>query len=602
MSFFPAVRNGTPGNRASGLLMLVFLTVLLAPLAGWGADAPEKLEKEDGTVVTGEVRGVSGSNVILFTPDEVALEIPLGELSETSRREVLEWVLPLVFSNERAFPFEVYRKMRSSEGASAEGGFEVVFENRSQMDLPPDMRLELVVHRLDFDLFWGVGEQKSYRLTGGRPEPTEVPFEGLPSGGEGTFVVQSVTFPSADRGPGWADLVAGVFPANEPPETLTKAFLEIRFLFADQEVGSFVESATAAGALARLSGEDGSVVAPKPVAVGFAPPEPSSMRVPIESLVIITSNTSTGSGFLARLRGRTFLITNAHVIAGKLSITARTVEGRTITLPQHCFLSRDRDLALIPVEDEGSFLEVAEDLSGLTIGDAITVFGNEAGALVATELRGRVRGLGPEQVEIDARILEGNSGSPVIDDENEEVVGVVAYYIEYEIPEADREPPPSGEADEAESDGSEDDSSPGIVRRRFAERLDNAESWEKVSFTDLTREGTAFKAYQSLVTGVAQIAMHISKRGRIPTGGFESDELNQLVSRFHRQFSSSNRSGSTANARALSDLRHQLFSLVDSRKRMTGGQLYTTYFRNEFDRASEFSEKVRDFFEGVRTY
>lgn len=581
--------------------------LFLSPLGG-APEAPTDLEKEDGTVLAGTVQGVVGSEVRIATAEGQSTPTPLSDLSEDSRRKVLEWALPLILSNGKAFPIQFYRKHESSDGAEATGGFEVVLENRSQMDIPGDVRLEFVVHELDFGLFWGLDGSGEYRLVGESSETTEIPFDGLSSGGRETFVKEPVVFRTADPGLSWSGLADGVAAAPEPPEKLTKLFLGVNLLLGEEVVGSFVESPAAAMALARFSGdavpEFGVGTAAE--AAAAAPLGPSSLRIPLESLVIIDADNATGSGFLARIKGRPFLVTNAHVVAGARRLSCRSAAGRTIEIPDYCFLAGDRDLALIPVADEGEFLDVAESLAdAITIGDPITVYGNEAGASVATELRGRVRGLGPEQVEIDARIIEGNSGSPVIDERTEKVVGVVAYYIEYEIPEADRHSesaPPSEEDSGDEAAGAEEDDSPNLVRRRFAERLDNAASWEKVSFASLAREGDAFDEYQTLVTGVAQIAMQISRNGRIPTGGFESEELETLIKRFHRQFSTSNRAGSSANRRALDDMRYQLFALMDARQRSTNRRLSTQYFRNEFERLNAFEERVREFLEDVETY
>ena len=57
------------------------------------------------------------------------------------------------------------------------------------------------------------------------------------------------------------------------------------------------------------------------------------------------------------------------------------------------------------------------------IGDKITVHGNSGGGGVVTRIQGKVLGVGPNLVEVDAEFVQGNSGCPILSD-SLEVVGV----------------------------------------------------------------------------------------------------------------------------------------------------------------------------------
>lgn len=561
------------------------------------------LEMADGTAVSGNVVKVDGGAVVVRLENEQLQNVSLGNLSEESRAAVLGWALPKIFANPKSFSTEFFRKVRSSDDPMTTGGFEVELINNSTMDLPSVLSLQFVVHYLDFRVLWGLDENADYRMVGSRQVTEEVVFDGIKSGEMKSFEIDSVNFPQSDWGMSWNEILAGGELLSEDPAILTKSFLEIRLLLGDETMASFTESPTALAILSGVPSESTGLpqVAAFPSGSSTRPVS-SSVEAPLEALVIVNGTRSTGSGFLAEIRGRRFLVTNAHVIAGAGTLTCRTVTGETLSLPNYCFLSDDRDLALIPVQNrEAGFLEVTDDLgSEVKIGDPITVFGNEAGARVATELRGRVRGIGPQQVEIDALILEGNSGSPVIDNETGRVVGVVAYYIEYEIPEADRGRRGSEEdGEQADSDEEDDDSV--VVRRRFAERIDNADSWSKVSFSMLDREQAAFDEYRELVVGVAEIAFEISRNRRVLSAGLDSDELANLVSKFHQNFDASNRRGSAENRRAFDDLRYQMFAIMDARKKVTDDRLHSSYFRKEYERLNAFAEQVREYLENVRT-
>ena len=60
------------------------------------------------------------------------------------------------------------------------------------------------------------------------------------------------------------------------------------------------------------------------------------------------------------------------------------------------------------------------------IGETITILGNSDGRGVVTEIRGHILGVGPQQIEVDAPFVVGNSGSPVLNRAGR-VVGVASY-------------------------------------------------------------------------------------------------------------------------------------------------------------------------------
>lgn len=70
------------------------------------------------------------------------------------------------------------------------------------------------------------------------------------------------------------------------------------------------------------------------------------------------------------------------------------------------------------------FLEVEPELP--TVREAVTVMGNSDGAGVATQISGQVLGVGPELVEVDAKFVQGNSGSPILNGAGR-VIGVASF-------------------------------------------------------------------------------------------------------------------------------------------------------------------------------
>jgi len=132
----------------------------------------------------------------------------------------------------------------------------------------------------------------------------------------------------------------------------------------------------------------------------------------MNALVILESMESSGSGFLVEQDGKTYVFTNLHVLmGGKPSM--KLLDGRSLK-PGKLSMARDRDLARIEVEGRNlKTIPIRTDLP--TVSDPVQVLGNSDGAGVATVLRGKVLGVGPELVEIDAPFVQGNSGSPILD-------------------------------------------------------------------------------------------------------------------------------------------------------------------------------------------
>jgi hypothetical protein len=74
-----------------------------------------------------------------------------------------------------------------------------------------------------------------------------------------------------------------------------------------------------------------------------------------------------------------------------------------------------------------SVLELEPQIEKLKIGDAIVVAGNSEGEGVVREIPGRIVGIGPDRIEVDAEFVPGNSGSPILLKSTGRVIGVATY-------------------------------------------------------------------------------------------------------------------------------------------------------------------------------
>lgn len=141
-------------------------------------------------------------------------------------------------------------------------------------------------------------------------------------------------------------------------------------------------------------------------------------------LAVIVAGSKAGTGFLLRDGNRTWLVTNAHVVRNQPLVQATLLDGTTLALGA-CEYASGRDLARFSVEDGLPALELRRGLPD--VGERVTVLGNTDGRGVITEITGRVVGVGPTELEIDAAFTAGNSGSPVIDGRG--LVIAVASYL-----------------------------------------------------------------------------------------------------------------------------------------------------------------------------
>ncbi len=150
----------------------------------------------------------------------------------------------------------------------------------------------------------------------------------------------------------------------------------------------------------------------------------------MKSIITVKGDKSSGTGFIASWKGRKHLITNIHVILDNesqfLTVSNERVEASD---PMLC---EDRDLAFFLLDEKCELpaLELEEDMGAVEAESPVVVYGNSLGAEVNTRLKGKMKSLGPKNLEISAEIVPGNSGSPILSAKTGKVLGVAAYGIE----------------------------------------------------------------------------------------------------------------------------------------------------------------------------
>jgi serine protease Do len=206
---------------------------------------------------------------------------------------------------------------------------------------------------------------------------------------------------------------------------------------------------------------------PLPPAVAAKADEVAKTVMPV--VVLIEGDNGVGSGFFVRQGDKTYLYTAAHVLSGNNKLTVKTHDGKKFTKFGAFEVANGYDLVRIQMEEEIAEAATLSDSSAIAMNRHVFAVGNSGGGGVLTVLKGSVTGLGPSEFELDAEIIQGNSGGPVFDIETGKVMGVVTHAI------AARQDIWAAETRFADV-------------RRFAGRLDGEIRWHPMPITTFLNE------------------------------------------------------------------------------------------------------------------
>lgn len=178
--------------------------------------------------------------------------------------------------------------------------------------------------------------------------------------------------------------------------------------------------------------------------------------------LVFVQGRGAGSGFIARLGGVNYLFTNAHVAAGVKGAGFRTLDGTQVPVGA-ASIAVGHDIFRLLVAPGSQPMEIMDRVEeNASIDDDIVVLGNAEGAGVINTIKGKIVGLGPNLVEVDAPFVPGNSGSPIIHLKSGKVIGVATYLTVKKYDPATRQ----------------EMREPRV--RRFGYRLDSVKTWQPV--------------------------------------------------------------------------------------------------------------------------
>ena len=148
----------------------------------------------------------------------------------------------------------------------------------------------------------------------------------------------------------------------------------------------------------------------------------------LDAMVVIKGKEGSGSGFICSFKGRTYVVTNQHVISGLTNARFQT-RGGVVLQPINWQVATDVDLVIMEVQGLPSDvkpLQLLEDLSKqVAQADKVTIPGNSEGHGVVTQTHGQLLAIGGQRIETDAPVYPGNSGSPIIHRKSGKVIGVL---------------------------------------------------------------------------------------------------------------------------------------------------------------------------------
>ena len=226
-------------------------------------------------------------------------------------------------------------------------------------------------------------------------------------------------------------------------------------------------------------------------------------------LAFVQGKTGQGSGFITILKGQKYLLSNAHVVAGvrppKFTLLDQTPVG-----VGSASAAVGHDIVAVTVVSGGTPIPAMESVENESnIGDAVVVLGNAEGAGVVNLLEGRIVGIGPNLVEVDAPFVPGNSGSPIIHIRSGKVIGIATYLTM-------RRSVTGGQS-----------------VRRFGYRLDSVQKWQAIDWTRFYAEADAMTKIEKTSEELGSLLSDLVNAGR-PTKPYTSAPIRAALDSFEK--------------------------------------------------------------------
>ena len=324
----------------------------------------------------------------------------------------------------------------------------------------------------------------------------------------------------------------------------------------------------------------GAQPSPLPVVSGTAQSSSDSdvVRNSTGSLVFVEGDDKSGSAFIGKIGGTKFLITNIHVMTQNNNPKFTLLDRSTINQGAPS-VAVGHDIMAFAVPDTNKALEVMDAVDqNSAIGDDVLVLGNAEGERVINPIPGKIVGIGPDLVEVDAQFLPGNSGSPIIHKKTGKVIGVATYVIEREITTM------TGDATGQKK------------VRRFGYRLDSIKQWQPFGWPEFHSEDDQMQKIVDLTADLLALYKDIEKTGRITPGIHQNPVLRDPIADFSNQLGNAHMS-----ATDLTQAKETLIAFFRNACRsdvtQAADRFSLDYFQRELDDEKHIRNDLADYFD-----
>ncbi len=150
-----------------------------------------------------------------------------------------------------------------------------------------------------------------------------------------------------------------------------------------------------------------------------------------KAVVIISGDGGAGTGFFVDINGGIYLYTAAHVLSGNSQKSLKIVDkaGRRYRKFGRLEIAHGADIARIQMAERVPYALKLPRRSSITDKAPFIALGNPGGGSVITTHQGSVEAMGPKSFEINADLVPGNSGGPIISKGGKTVFGLVTHAI-----------------------------------------------------------------------------------------------------------------------------------------------------------------------------
>jgi hypothetical protein len=233
-------------------------------------------------------------------------------------------------------------------------------------------------------------------------------------------------------------------------------------------------------------------------------------------LVIADGSEGEASGSLVMYEGKARLVTNAHVLSEMPDARFSRLDSTAVATGPFSY-AEGADLAVADQNASAEGMEMMTDVDKeVAVGDDVVVLGNSQGSDVVTMIPGKVTGIGPALVEVDAKFVQGNSGSPIIHVKTGKLIGIATF------------------AQERRVDSLAKDSQFASGIRRFGYRLDTVRLWEHPSAWQFNAETVKTKAVRKKTEYLFYLGRDLSS-GHVSLAKYEAADspLRDVVTEYN---------------------------------------------------------------------